>query len=258
VTSTFRIPTPGQEQAPDNPDPVDGSRWAIDISLNDVDYEEEIQKDIHKKLMVNTACDPVTGVIVPRRDKELVISFTTNIPDWLGIQAADGTEGRGCVNSELLTLTINGVERMFRAGTLKWFGSTFSATLDASGIVYPRFTYRLRERHAAPWDSSGNPIMGDDGYPDWSKSWWVRRGNLGLNNADVNLSDGTRKYWPIVDASGNHITTAVPLATTYPTSLSGLIKQVRPAAPDTILEMLEFEVYEKLNFTETLLWDLNN
>src|SRR5262249_40380888 len=101
VTNTYTVPKPGVEAKPSDPDV---QRWAIDIQFNPVKRQVEIQRDITGAMILNSAGDPIANVSREQTDGELVISFTSISVDWIGIDAAYGPDGSGCVNSVDLVL----------------------------------------------------------------------------------------------------------------------------------------------------------
>ena len=140
VEEIYDLPTPGDDPAPEN---ASNDRWAVAININPVSYEREVQHDLAGDMLVNSAGDPILGMTVELDYEEWVIEFTTDTPDWSGIKAARGELGRGCVNSEGVTLTINGSARVADVGTLHWRAPSHGIAQDASGAVYSRETYRL-------------------------------------------------------------------------------------------------------------------
>jgi hypothetical protein len=138
VTCTYTLPQPGEEQKPD-----DGrTRWAINISFSSQPYEKEIQfNPADGKPILNAAHDPISGVMDTESDEVLNVAFTSESGLFDVIDATKGT-----VNDADLTLTINGEEVVYPAGTLKFLDYTREYVLDASQEIYPRLTLRFLYR----------------------------------------------------------------------------------------------------------------
>ena len=223
ITCIYNIPQPGQQAAPAELDEENGSRWAIEFTINPWTVEEEVQKNIAGKMILNKAHDPIAGIMVERNWEELSVSFTTNLVDWIGIDACFGSLGRGCVNSEDVTLTINGQERVFLEGTLRFMNYSLQATLDPSGAIYTRMTYRLK----------------------WKPEGWVRKlANKGLNTLVEVVGEPVPA--PIRDSEGNIVTTPQYLTADG----TGVL------AVGTDVNTIDVELLEEWDLGATLLWDL--
>lgn len=226
ITNKMGIPLPGQEAAPASLDEVDGSRWAVTVNINPVPVEMEIQRDIHGKMIQNAAGDAISGVMVDRYDEEIVWEFSTNVIDWNAIDLAYGPLGRGCVNSFDFTITINGSRRTFKAGQLRFMGQTVGATLDPSGNVYVRQTFRTR----------------------WRADGWIRQlANKGLK---VKVLGFTFPLLTDPDPDGNkHVETTPQYLTADGTG--------KLADGDDVV-MIPEELYEQADLGSILLWEMDS
>jgi hypothetical protein len=135
VECGYALPVPGTEAAPESPN---GDVWNVQIDITTKKFDQELQADVDGNPLVNSAGDPIKGITVQRADEEIRISYTTDTPDWSALDDAFGPLGRGCVNSEAFTLTINGVPRPFLVNTVHFEEYSAGVTVDVSGVAYTR------------------------------------------------------------------------------------------------------------------------
>jgi hypothetical protein len=179
VKVEFATPKAGVEKAPEDPDPENGDRWSIDIQIHTVKTEFEKQADMSGSMMVNSSGTPVTGIMKSRTDEEITIGFTTNIILWNCIDACFDEDDCGCVNSEDVTLIVNGEARVFQAGNLKFDDYELTTTVTTGGEQYWKMLLHLRYKFrgwnarvadmglymSGPsglvpiWDDSGQPVQ---------------------------------------------------------------------------------------------------
>jgi hypothetical protein len=138
VTCTYSLPQPGDEQKPDD----ERTKWAIDITFGSQPYEKEIQKNpADDKAIVNAVGDPITGVTDTDYDEVLNVAFTSETGMFDVIDAM-----KGKVNNSAITVTINGEEITYPAGTLKFLEYSIQYVLDGSMVIYPRLTLKFLYR----------------------------------------------------------------------------------------------------------------
>jgi hypothetical protein len=240
VEVKYGVAIPGTEPAPATPDPA-GERWAINISVAAVPFEVEIQRDINGDMIENTAGDPVTGITEPQSDEEILISFTTNVVDYDGIDAAYGASGRGAINSVDVTMTINGQSRTFLARTLRFIEYSENVTVDPSGVAYIKIIYKLR----------------------WRPSNWLRKiANKGLNQLAYHDEIGENVLEPI-KIQGNVIQSPVYLTTD---EFSGQVFRANPGDDVEIIGPGQtvaapgsgVQITEEVDLGTVLLWDIGS
>jgi hypothetical protein len=231
VTCTYEFPTPGEEAAPDNPDP-DGERWAIDITIQSLMFEVETQKDAYDNPITNSAYHPISGVMTRRYDTEVVVSFTTNVIDWDGIDLCLGK-----VNSAPVVMTINGQSRTFATGTLLFDRYALQTVLDDTGTQRPRMTYVLLHR---------------------LETWRRRLADKGLYELYVNPADSSLMRIPIRDGEGNQITVPVNLDGEGGQAVPGDQVVILPA-PNNLSGLtpgIGYEINELVDMGTELLWEI--
>jgi hypothetical protein len=139
VVCTFTLPQPGEESKPAD-EAV--TRWAINITFSGLPYQTEIQKNpADDKPILNKVGDPISGVMDTKYDETLNVAFTSTSGLF---DVIDATKGK--VNSTDLTITINGEEVTYPAGSLKFDDYSIEYTLDANGSTYPRLTLKFLYR----------------------------------------------------------------------------------------------------------------
>ena len=172
VVCTYTLPTLVDAVRP--PEDSGVEHWAVTVDVRQLPFTETVQRfrtppTLYRAaadglsapveveayggtFIENSAGDAIDGVTVDRYGEEWIIGFNTAVPNWAGIDEAYGDDGRGTVNSEEFTITINGEPRTFAVGTLLFKGVSHSIKRDDVG-TYVRVVYTL-------W---------------WRKDGWLRR-----------------------------------------------------------------------------------
>jgi hypothetical protein len=136
VQCKYVLPVPGQEAKPEG-----ASLWAVRIDGSSVPYEVSLQTQADGTRIVNTAGDFIENITDEAYDEEIVVTFSSTSIDFGTLQAT-----KGKVNSDTVTMTINGVERVFNPNCMKLVAYTYSFIWDVSGVSYPRITLHLKIR----------------------------------------------------------------------------------------------------------------
>jgi hypothetical protein len=231
VACHFGVPKAGVEAAPENPDPVNGERWAIDIQIRTVRNEREMQRDINGNMMVNSAGTPVTGIMTSFSDEEIILSFKTNVILWDQIDQCYDANGNGCVNAEDVTLIINGEPRVFAAGKLKYDDYELAVTAKAGEPTYWNMKLNLRYRFAG---------------------WRFPAADKGLYRKDVDYVQPI----PIRDAEGNTLQSPVYLDGAGDVLAEGEQVVLLPAGSGADAHQ-GFEVIGSADLGTLLLWGLH-
>lgn len=220
VSCNYEFPQPGEESKP-----TEGDIWAVSINVNSVMYEYEAQYDADGKPIANTAGDPITGVMRPKYDEEMTISFRSTDVNSDGINSCIGK-----INSTEFTLTINGQDFVYPEKTVLFSDYSVNFVPDVDGNTYPQNSYRLRIRQ---------------------DTWTRVIANKGVNRSEsgeripitrtVTEEDGTTHDEPIQDP--------VYLTTDY----DDTPPTVEEAAVGATVEQLNFEIYEQADLFALLL-----
>jgi hypothetical protein len=146
VNVEYGVPDSRSENTPAELDEEVGSRWAVDIQIDSEPFERELQSDNDGNIMANTAGDDIKNVIIDMSDEVISIDFTTNIVGWDDLDACYSANGAGVVNSEAVTLLLNGEARIFLPRTLRFVGYGLHTTIDAEGKKFWRMKLLLKWR----------------------------------------------------------------------------------------------------------------
>lgn len=238
VTNTYSLPQPGEEAKPSGED-----TWAINITVNSVMYEYEAQFDADGNPIQNTAGDPITGIMRPKYDEEMTITYRSTEVNSSGIDACIGK-----TNSVEITLTINGQEFVYPVNTMLFSDYSVAFVLDVNGSQYPETTLRLRIRQET-WtrvvaNKGFNGIV--DGDPVTVGANTIM--TLGTSGARLPLTI------PLEDSGG--VTHEEPITSPVYLTTSIADHTVERAAEDSPIEKLYFEIYEQADLGTLLLADI--
>jgi hypothetical protein len=203
------------------PQPPSANKWNISVEAEGVSYLEPVYADRDGKVIGNSALTGFDPPLVKEYFDELItVTYTTNAANM----AAWDTEippARGKINSDTVTLTIEGVTRSFVPETLKLGNARYGVTLGMSetGELEKQFRVLL-------------PLIYR--YDTWTRRI-VDQGFYELNSSSFELE-------PILDANGQMVAQPVPL------DGSG----ARLAYPATDAVLLEFDIEETTAFNTFL------
>jgi hypothetical protein len=142
VTCTYTTAAPQQMGTK----PADVSKYNVDISGTFVPRDFEVSDDVSGNAIVNTANDLVTGITRTDYDEQISVSFHCRAPDWGTIDTC-----KGSVNSESITIIINGSARTLAALTVKVENINWALVYDADQAKTVRVDLILMYRKKETW-----------------------------------------------------------------------------------------------------------
>jgi hypothetical protein len=203
------------------PQPIGANKWNISIEAEGVSYVEPVYADRDGKVIGNSALSGFDPPLVKEYFDELItVTYTTNAANM----AAWDTEippARGKINSDVVTMTVEGVARTFAVETLKLGNARYGMTTGMSdaGVLEKQFRVML-------------PLL-------YRFDTWKRRV---MDQGFYELNPTTFELDPILDAHGQMVAQPVPL------DGSG----AKLAYPATDAFMLEFDIEETTAFNTFL------
>jgi hypothetical protein len=136
----------------------------VEVTIDGLPYEENVNKDLDNKPLLNKAKEPYPeGVVKTFYDEEIALTFRTNVVDP-SVTAAR----RGRINNDSITMNIHGYVRTFDEFTLKLSKARQRTVVGTADEPYWQTEYVLHYREAG-WQPNiverGYHYLNDDGDP---------------------------------------------------------------------------------------------
>jgi hypothetical protein len=196
VTCNFSVPQPGQQE----PKPVGVTKnWNVQVAITAQTTEEAITSTKDDLLICNRNGEainpPLTKTIY---DRQITITYQTDAPDLAEMENCEGK-----LNSNPVTLFINGTTREYAAGTLLCGPSSVNAQYDMNGTAQASATLNLFHRkdgwtRKVPfkslyvWDSTADclvPIVDAYGHNVTEPQFLDSTGENPLEDGDTVITD---------------------------------------------------------------------
>jgi hypothetical protein len=183
------------------PQPIGENKWNISIEAEGVSYIETVNKDRHGKPIENSAFYPFDPMLTKEYfDEVIMVTYTTNAAN-MAAWDDEIPPARGKINSDTVTMTVEGLTRTFAEETLKLGNARYGLTLgmNESGELEKQFRVQL-------------PLL-------YRADTWQRR----VVDQGYYTFNATSLEWePILDAHGQMVTQPVFLDGTGAKLAAGL------------------------------------
>lgn len=114
------------------PPPDESTKVNISVAISGVEYEQPVYWDNDDNPIENVCHETYDPPLqVTNYDEQIVVRYTA-----ISIDSEDLAALRGKVSSDSITMTVNGVSRIFAAGTLKMGNAQSEITLATDGEAY--------------------------------------------------------------------------------------------------------------------------
>lgn len=196
------------------------TKWNITIEAEGISYIETVSKDRNGLPIENSALYPFDPMPTKEYfDEVIVVSYTTdaaNLSNW----DDDIPPARGKINSDSVTLTVDGLVRTFAEETLKMGNARYSITFGLNSAGEFEKQYRVQIPLLYRFDTWKRKIV-DQGFYEFNSS--------------------SLEWEPILDANGQMVS--------QPVFLDGSGQKLAGGA-DAVL--LEFDIEETIAFNPIL------